>query len=131
MRVKRPVDAWESSEGRISVFEPPPSQTPNPKHQRSSKSQAPNPKNRCRGKRRTGRFLSLELGASLELGVWNLELFAWAPCPLPVRGFEALNVCQNPTAVVRYRRNFHDHYVIPPRDAPGGIGWRGAEKMRI
>src|SRR6266699_3094642 len=79
MRVKRPVDAWESSEGRISVFEPPPSQTPNPKHQRSSKSQAPNPKNRCRGKRRAGRFLSLELRASLELGVWNLELVAWAP----------------------------------------------------
>jgi hypothetical protein len=23
-------------------------------------------------------FLSVELGASLELGVWNLELFAWA-----------------------------------------------------
>src|SRR2546426_9869866 len=53
-------------------------QAPNPKLQRSSKSQAPNPKNRCRGKRRAGRFLSLELGASLELGVWNLELVAWA-----------------------------------------------------
>src|SRR2546428_88322 len=53
-------------------------QAPNPKLQRSSKSQAPNPKNRCRGKWRAGRFLSLELGASLELGVWNLALFAWA-----------------------------------------------------
>src|SRR5205809_3921797 len=53
-------------------------QAPNPKLRRSSKSQTPNHKNRCRGKRRAGRFLSLELGASLELGVWNLELVAWA-----------------------------------------------------
>ena len=44
---------------------------------------------------------------------------------------EALNVCRNTAVAVRYRRNSHDHYVIPPRDAPGGIGWRGAEKMRI
>jgi len=29
------------------------------------------------GKRRAGLFLSLGLGASLELGVWNLELVAW------------------------------------------------------
>jgi hypothetical protein len=28
-------------------------------------------------KRRAGRCLILELGASLELGVWNLELVAW------------------------------------------------------
>src|SRR2546426_6842803 len=53
-------------------------QAPNPKLQRSSKSQAPNPKNRCRCNRCAGPFLSLELGASLELGVWNLELFALA-----------------------------------------------------
>src|SRR3989475_7130745 len=53
-------------------------QTPNPKLQRSSKSQNTNRKNRCRGKRRAGRFLSLELGASLELGVWNWELVAWS-----------------------------------------------------
>src|SRR5436190_1701841 len=53
-------------------------QAPNPKLQRSSKSQTPNSKSKCRGKRRAGRFLSLELGASLELGVWNLELVAWA-----------------------------------------------------
>ena len=33
---------------------------------------------RCPGLRRASRFLSLELGASLELGVWNLELLAWA-----------------------------------------------------
>src|SRR6266567_3183007 len=45
-------------------------QAPKPKLQRRSKSQAPNPKNRCRGKRRAGRYLSLQLGASLELGVW-------------------------------------------------------------
>jgi hypothetical protein len=30
------------------------------------------------GQTAASRFLSLELGASLELGVWNLELFAWA-----------------------------------------------------
>src|SRR5713226_8489219 len=53
-------------------------QAPNPKLQRSSKSQTPNPNNRCLGERRAGRFLSLELGASMELGVWNLELVAWA-----------------------------------------------------
>ena len=55
----------------------------NTKHQSPSSREAPNlktptPKNRCRGKRRAGRFLSLEIGASLELGVWNLELVAWA-----------------------------------------------------
>src|SRR5947207_7761298 len=37
-------------------------QAPNPKLQRSSKSQAPTPKDRCPGKRRAGRFWSLELG---------------------------------------------------------------------
>src|SRR2546425_6454886 len=47
-------------------------QTPSPKLQRSSKSQTPNLKIRCRGKRRAGRLLSLELGASLELGDWSL-----------------------------------------------------------
>src|SRR5206468_6943712 len=36
------------------------------------------PKNRCRDRRRAGRFLRLELGASLELGIWNLELVASA-----------------------------------------------------
>src|SRR5881409_3432526 len=36
------------------------------------------PQNTCQGKRRAARFLSLELGASLEVGVWDLELFAWA-----------------------------------------------------
>src|SRR5438477_12788373 len=40
----------------------------------------PNPQNRCRAKRRAGRFLSLELGASLDLGVWNLELLTWSLC---------------------------------------------------
>ena len=53
-------------------------QTPNPKLQRSTKSQNTNRKNIGRGKRRAARFLSLELGASLDLGVWNLELVAWA-----------------------------------------------------
>src|SRR5437667_10012221 len=33
---------------------------------------------RCRGKRRAGRFLSLELGAWCFFGVWHLELFAGA-----------------------------------------------------
>jgi len=49
-----------------------------PNLQKSSNSQASNPKNRCRGERRAGRFWSLELAASLVLGVWNLEFFAWA-----------------------------------------------------
>ena len=75
-------------------------QAPNPKLQRSSKSEAPNSKNRCWGKRRAGRFLSLELGASLELGVWNLELLAWAlsltriempSAPVPLR----INCCHH------------------------------------
>src|SRR6266699_5474287 len=55
----------------------------NPKPQTPSSREVPNlktpnPQNRGRGKRRAGRFLSLELGASLELGIWNLELTAWA-----------------------------------------------------
>src|SRR2546425_12813865 len=53
-------------------------QTPNLKLQRSSKSQTPNLKIRSRGIRRAGRFLSLELGASLGLGDWELGAFFWA-----------------------------------------------------
>src|SRR2546426_12740652 len=71
-------------------------QAPNPNLQRSSKSQTPNPKNRCRGQRRAGWFLSLELGASLELGVWNLQLLAWA------LGFSKLS-CARPRAPVYQR----------------------------
>src|SRR5438876_3570684 len=53
-------------------------QAPSSKLQRSSKSQTPNLKMRCRDKRRAGRFLSLELDASLELGDWELGAFYWA-----------------------------------------------------
>src|SRR5258708_3963805 len=49
-------------------------QASKPKLQRSSNLKTSNLKNRCRGKRRAGRVLSLVHGASLELGVWNLEL---------------------------------------------------------
>jgi hypothetical protein len=68
------------SAGRISVFELPLSETPSTKLQAPEKFQNSNtkPQNKCRGQRRAGRFLSLELRASLELGVWNLELVAWA-----------------------------------------------------
>src|SRR5437762_2197644 len=55
--------------GRISVFEPPPSETPSSREVPILKT--PNPKNRCRGKRRAVLFLSLGLGASLEPGVWR------------------------------------------------------------
>src|SRR5438093_4119917 len=66
----------ETRAGCISVFEPTLSETPSTKPQAPEKFQISNtePQNRCRGKRRAGRFLSLELGASLELGVWNLEV---------------------------------------------------------
>src|SRR6266702_6481714 len=66
--------------------------TPTPSSREVPNLKTPNPKNRCRGKQRAGRFLSLELGASLELGVWNWELVAWAlsfskiemrPCSAP------------------------------------------------
>jgi len=52
-------------------------QAPNPQAPEKFQISSPKPQNKCRGKRRAGPFLSLELGASLELGVWNLELFAW------------------------------------------------------
>ncbi len=57
--------------GRVSAFERPLSETPSTKPQAPEKVQISisNPKNRCRGKRRAARFLSLELGASCELGV--------------------------------------------------------------
>ena len=58
-------------------------QAPNPKLQRSSKYQTPNPKNRCRGQRRADLLLSSELGAYLELGLWNLELRAGALSSFP------------------------------------------------
>src|SRR5439155_8515014 len=51
---------------------------PTPSSREDPNLKTPNPKNRCRGKRRAGRLLSLELGASLEPGVWNLELVARA-----------------------------------------------------
>src|SRR5439155_9134644 len=68
--------------GPVSAFEPSLSETPST----STKPQAPekfqisntNPPKQTRGKRSAGRFLSLELGASLELGTWTLELVAWA-----------------------------------------------------
>ena len=84
---------------RISVFEPPPSETPSTKPQapeksrnRNTKNQAPNTKDIPSSKLQTAAgasslelLWSLELGvwclrpgASLELGVWNLELVAWA-----------------------------------------------------
>src|SRR5438094_8797125 len=63
----------------ISSSEPVSSETPSTKPQAPVEFQISNtkPQIRCRGKRSAGRCLSLELGASLELGVWNLELFAW------------------------------------------------------
>ena len=62
--------------GRISAERN--TQHQSPSSRESSKSQNTKPPNRRRGKRRAARFLSLELGASLEVGVWDLELFAWA-----------------------------------------------------
>src|SRR6266496_414466 len=56
--------------GGASVFEPALSETPS-KLQRSSKSQAPNPKKQMPGQTAHRSVLSLGLGASLELGVWN------------------------------------------------------------
>src|SRR5437773_2198579 len=53
-------------------------QEPRTKLQRSSKSQASNLKTRCRCERCAGWFLSLALGASLELGDWELGAFCWA-----------------------------------------------------
>jgi len=67
----------------ISVFEPPPSQKPSTKPQAPEEFQSPKhqpPKEvlgqKARKIEERPRFLSLELGASLELGVWNLELLA-------------------------------------------------------
>src|SRR6266568_3392567 len=58
--------ARASRVGGISVFEPPPSETPSTKLQKQMPAQP-----------RAARCLSLELGASLELGVWNWALFVW------------------------------------------------------
>src|SRR2546425_7947417 len=52
----------------------------NIKHQSPSSREVPNLKPQTpnwRGKGRAGRFLNFGLGASLELGAWDLELFAW------------------------------------------------------
>src|SRR6266568_6249120 len=49
------------------------SETPSSREVPNLKTQ--NLQNRYRDKRRAGRFLSLKLGASLALGVWNLEFF--------------------------------------------------------
>jgi len=64
----------------VGVFNGRLSETPSTKLQALEKFQISNTKrqNRCRAKRRAGRLLSFELGGSLELGVWNWELVAWA-----------------------------------------------------
>src|SRR5438552_3490863 len=56
----------------------------NPNHQTPSSREVPNLKHETsrtdvEGKRHAGRFLSFELRASLDLGVWNLEIVAWPP----------------------------------------------------
>src|SRR6266568_5478088 len=69
--------AWRRTTSRFLSHRRAKHQASKPKLQRSSNLKTSNPQNRCRGKRRAGRVLSLVLGASLELGVWNLELFSW------------------------------------------------------
>jgi hypothetical protein len=68
--------------GRISVFEPPPSESPSTKPQapekfrnRNTKNQAPNTKEIPSSKLQTAALASsLEVLWSLELGVWDLVL---------------------------------------------------------
>jgi hypothetical protein len=66
--------------GRISVFEPALSETPSTKHQGPEKFQNSNTKPQYQMLGRTTRrsVLSLELGASLELGNWELGAFCCA-----------------------------------------------------
>src|SRR6266516_410060 len=71
--------------GRISVFEPPPSETPSTKPQapekfrnRNTKNQAPNTKEIPSSElQAAARASSLELGASLEFGTWCLVFGTW------------------------------------------------------
>ena len=60
--------------GRISLFEPPLSETPSTKPQAPEKFQISNPENSCRGQRRSRPVF--ELGAWFFFGAWNLELGA-------------------------------------------------------
>jgi len=71
---------WEMSPriGIISVFEPLLSETPSTKPQAPEKFQISNTKPQNQMPGQTARSSVFELGASLELGAWNLELFAWA-----------------------------------------------------
>src|SRR5262245_24234464 len=55
------------------------------------------PKTRRRGEWRAGRSLSLELGASFELGVWNLDLVS----PPPGQGIVAGHVTRKLSALVQ------------------------------
>jgi hypothetical protein len=63
-------------QGRISVFEPRLSETPSTKHQAPEKFQISNTKAQKQMPGPTARKSVFELGASLELGVSNLELAA-------------------------------------------------------
>src|SRR6266571_3889698 len=71
--------ARASRVGGISVFEPPPSETPSTKLQAPEKFQISKHQlqKQMPAQPRAARCLSLELGASLELGVWNWALFVW------------------------------------------------------
>src|SRR6266581_6778721 len=66
--------------GGASVFEPPLSETPSSKPQAPEKFPISSPKPQKTDAGANGALVGFELGlgASLELGVWNLELFAWA-----------------------------------------------------
>src|SRR6266700_2739721 len=71
--------------GRVSVFEPPLSETPSTKLQapeksrnRNTKHQAPNTKEIPSSKlQTTARASSVELGASLDFGAWCLVFGTW------------------------------------------------------
>ena len=64
--------------GRVSAFEPPLSETPSTKPQAPEKLPISNTNPQKQMPGQTARRSVFELGASLELGIWNLELFAWA-----------------------------------------------------
>src|SRR6266542_3182390 len=92
--------------------------------QRSSKSQTPKRKTRCRGKRRAGRFLSLELGASLELGVWNLELVAGA------LSFSKIEMCPHRPCTPQLIGHTHSNS-CPRRDYVLNAHWNRQPDSRL
>jgi hypothetical protein len=96
-------------------------ETSNTKLQAPENLQIPNIKTQDRmpGQTARGLVLNLELGVSLELGVWNWELFAWALRFFRI-GTRRLSLtdrhCRGTRSVAHYLDYVLDNFLLPLKE---------------